>query len=179
MHEIRPQVQTCLLATDVDGTLTDGGMYYASSGEISKRFHARDGIGGKLLQAMGIKVGFVSSDTSPVIEARARRLSVDFCFAGVTDKVTIIHSLCAEHGIVPEQVAFLGDDVQDLAAMRCVGLPAAVGDAHPSVKDVADYVCEKDGGYGAFREFAEHLLSVRNVSVQEAFRALSTTKCQG
>ena len=161
--------QIQLLATDIDGTLTDGGMYYSSSGEISKRFHVRDGLGGQLLQAVGVKVGFISSDSSSVIEARAERLGVDFCFSGVTDKVKVVSTLCAEIGVDSSQVAFLGDDVQDLAVMQCVGLAGAVGDAHSLVRKAAEYICEKDGGSGAFQEFAEYLLAKRGVSVQEAF----------
>ncbi len=161
--------QILLLATDVDGTLTDGGMYYSSSGQIGKKFHVRDGLGAQLLQAAGIEVAFVSADSSPVIEQRAARLGINHCFSGVKDKVRVIDRLCAEVGLSVGEVAFLGDDIQDLAVMQYVGLSAAVGDAHHLVKDAAKYTCKNSGGQGAFREFAEYLLEIRGISVAEAF----------
>jgi YrbI family 3-deoxy-D-manno-octulosonate 8-phosphate phosphatase len=167
-----------ILATDVDGTLTDGGMYYSPSGEISKRFYVRDGLGGQLLQAIGIQVAFISSDSSSVIEGRAKRLGIDYCFSGVKNKVEIIQRLCAQNDIDLAQVAFLGDDLQDLAVMQCVGLAGAVGDAHPLILEAADYICEKAGGFGAFREFAEILLLKHGVSIQDAFERYQGLKSQ-
>ena len=159
-----------ILATDVDGTLTDGGMFCSSSGETMKRFHVRDGLGVRLLQAIDIQVAFISSDSSPVIANRARHLGVDYCFSGVKDKVGALRSLCDEIGVGFSQSAFLGDDLQDLEVMQCVGLAAAVGDAHPAIKQACNYLCESHGGFGAFREFAEVLIGKCGLSVLDAFR---------
>ena len=147
-----------LLATDVDGTLTDGAMYYSSTGETSKRFYVRDGLGVQLAQCAHISVAFISSDSSPVIANRAQRLGVDYCFSGVDDKVAVVRNLCDKMNIALSQVAFLGDDLQDLEVMRQVGLAAAVGDAHLLLQKEAFFVCQKNGGFGAFREFAEWLI---------------------
>ena len=162
--------QIKLLATDVDGTLTDGGMYYSSSGQMAKKFHVRDGLGAQLLLAVGIQVAFISADSSPIIKQRAERLSISYCFSGVKDKVQVMQKLCADVGLSANQVAFLGDDIQDLAVMQYVGLPAAVGDAHYTVKEAARYTCRTSGGQGAFREFAEYLLEKRGISVFDAFK---------
>jgi 3-deoxy-D-manno-octulosonate 8-phosphate phosphatase (KDO 8-P phosphatase) len=163
------QTQVRLLATDIDGTLTDGGMYYSSTGETFKRFYVRDGLGVQLLQAVGIEVAFISSDSSPMLEKRAQRLGVKYCFSGVRDKVSVMQSLCIQANVDPGQVAFLGDDLQDLYVMKFVGLPVAVGDAHPLIKQISAHICAKPGGFGAFRELAEALIVGCGISVQDAY----------
>jgi len=150
-----------VVATDIDGTLTDGGMYYTDSGSTFKRFHVRDGLAVKLLQAAGFEVVWISSDSSPVIRKRAERLGVDRCYVSVTDKTSVMMKVCEELGESAERVAFLGDDLQDLTVMKFVGYPAAVADAHEEVRRIAEYECVTPGGKGAFREFAEHLIQAR------------------
>ena len=162
--------QIQIVASDIDGTLTDGGMYYTSSGETFKRFSVKDGLGVKLLQAIGIEVAFISSDDSPIILERGKRLGLRHCYAGVEDKVAVAKAICEEMDVGLDGMAYLGDDLQDLELLQSVGLGAAVGDAHSMVKEVAYYVCKRAGGQNAFREFAEWLIVQQGRSVQNIWR---------
>lgn len=150
-----------VVATDIDGTLTDGGMYQTESGDTFKRFNVQDGLAVKLLQTAGFYVVWISSDNSAVISKRAERLGVEHCHIGVKDKVSVLQGVCKELGEPAERAAFLGDDLQDLAVMNLVGYPAAVADARDEVKKVAVYECQSSGGHGAFRELAEHLIRAK------------------
>jgi 3-deoxy-D-manno-octulosonate 8-phosphate phosphatase (KDO 8-P phosphatase) len=147
-----------LMATDVDGTLTDGGMYYNSDGTTFKRFSVRDGLAVRLLKEAGITVAFISSDNSPVIVRRASDLGVEHCHTGIVDKVETLGAICGSTGLELENAAYMGDDLQDYAVMQQVGFSIAVGDAHPLIKSMAHHVCAREGGDGAFREAAEHIM---------------------
>ena len=160
-----------ILASDVDGTLTDGGMYYTSSGDMFKVFSVKDGLGVGLLAACGIETVLISSDDSQVITKRAERLQIE-CYTGVTDKVGVVETLCRERGLGLEDIAFLGDDLQDYEIMQRVGLPGAVGDAHALLKNMATYVCTLPGGKGAFREFAEWLIERSGQTVEEVWKSI-------
>ena len=160
-----------ILATDVDGTLTDGGMYYSSAGETFKRFSVRDGLAVKLVQALGIEVAFISSDNSQLVAMRAERLGVAYCCLATSDKVGAAREICGRVGCNLSKMAYLGDDLQDLDLMRTVGIAAAVGDAHPTIVKTADYNCQSPGGQGAFRELAEWLISERGCDLEEVWRA--------
>lgn len=164
MHKTLADIR--LVATDIDGTLTDGGMYCLSNGETFKRFNVRDGLGVKLLRAANIDVAFISSDSSSVIKERARSLGIQHCFTSVENKVDVVDDLCQKLQISWSQVVFLGDDLQDSAVMSRVGLPVAVADAHSLIRRRAKYVCKNKGGYGAFREFAEWILSCRGYDLE-------------
>jgi 3-deoxy-D-manno-octulosonate 8-phosphate phosphatase (KDO 8-P phosphatase) len=161
-----------IVASDVDGTLTDGAMYYSSSGETGKVFSVKDGVAVRLLAACGIETVLISSDDSPVIKGRAERLGISRCYSGISDKVGVIDALCAESDIGLDEIAYLGDDLQDYEVMRRVGLPSAVGDAHPLVKDIATYVCVLPGGKGAFREFSEWIIERSGQTVEQVWKSL-------
>lgn len=160
-----------IVASDVDGTLTDGGMYYASSGDTCKVFSVKDGIAVKLLSACGVETVLVSSDDSPVIAKRAERLGIE-CYTGVSDKVSVVEEICRARAFKLEQAAFIGDDLQDYQVMQQVGLACSVGDAHHMVKAVSDFVCEKPGGKAAFREFAEWLIKQSGRSIEQVWDSL-------
>jgi YrbI family 3-deoxy-D-manno-octulosonate 8-phosphate phosphatase len=147
-----------MVVSDVDGTLTDGRMLYTPSGEVSKSFNVRDGLGVTLLKTVGVLVALVSSDDSPIPTLRAQRLGIDRCLTGVRDKVGAVEGLCKVAAIELQNVAFLGDDLQDYEVMQAVGLGVAVADAHPMILAIADHVTQKPGGMGAFREFADWLI---------------------
>lgn len=168
MADVNPRTIK-LVVSDVDGTLTDGRMIYSPTGEVSKSFNVRDGLGVKLLQAVGIAVAFVSSDDSPVATARAERLGVENCRIGERDKVAVVEALCANAGHVLENVAFIGDDLQDLAVMQAVGCGVAVADAHPLVTAIAGHVTKTRGGMGAFREFADWLIEQQGHDMEEVW----------
>ncbi|RPH46407.1 MAG: HAD-IIIA family hydrolase [Burkholderiales bacterium] len=147
-----------LMAFDVDGTLTDGGLQIGPSGEAFKRFSVRDGMGLVLLREAGIRVALVTGRSSAIVEQRARELRIDTVLQGVGDKAAAMRELCAQAGIAPAQAGFMGDDWPDLPAMMAVGFAAAVPDAAPEVRRVAHWTATAPAGGGAARELAEHLL---------------------
>jgi 3-deoxy-D-manno-octulosonate 8-phosphate phosphatase (KDO 8-P phosphatase) len=146
--------------TDCDGVLTDGGVYYSEQGERLKRFNIRDGMGVERLRLLaGIETGIVSGELSASIQKRAEKLGITECHLGAKDKAAVVNALLARLGLAAEHVAYIGDDVNDLPAFSVVGLSACPRDAEFAVKSVADVVLERPGGYGAFRELAEIVLS--------------------
>jgi len=150
-----------LFATDVDGVLTDAGMYYSESGDEWKKFNTRDGMGIKLLQKAGYVTAIVTQERTKIVARRAEKLAIPELHQGVMDKLTVIREMAGRHGLSLSQVAYIGDDVNDLAALRAVGFSAATADGMPIVCDAVHYVCREKGGEGAVREIAEMLLSAR------------------
>jgi 3-deoxy-D-manno-octulosonate 8-phosphate phosphatase (KDO 8-P phosphatase) len=150
-----------LLCVDVDGVLTDAGMYYGPDGEVLKKFNTRDGMGLARVREAGVAVAIISGEDSAIVHARATKLKIDDVFSGAADKRLAIDQLCARHGLGMDEVAFIGDDLNDLPALECVGLACAVADAAEPVKAVAHYVTERRGGDGAVREVCELLIAAR------------------
>lgn len=153
-----------LVVTDCDGVLTDAGVYYSARGEELKRFSIRDGKGFERARDGGLPTVIVSGEDSPAIRARARKLGVD-AHLGVEPKAPFLLNLLAREGLTPAEVAYLGDDVNDLGAMalmREAGLVGAPADAVPAVLEQAHLVTAARGGHGAFREFVEWLLALRS-----------------
>jgi len=148
-----------LLCVDVDGVLTDAGMYYGPDGEVLKKFNTRDGMGLARVREAGVAVAIVSSEDSAIVHARAAKLRIDDVFCNATDKRRVIDELCGKHGLELEQLAFVGDDLNDLSAMECVGLACAVADAAEQVQAVAHFVTRRRGGDGAVREGCELLIA--------------------
>jgi YrbI family 3-deoxy-D-manno-octulosonate 8-phosphate phosphatase len=150
-----------LLCVDVDGVLTDAGMYYGPDGEVLKKFNTRDGMGLARVREAGVAVALISGEDSAIVHARATKLKIDDVFSGVADKRLAIDELCSRHGIGVDEVAFIGDDLNDLPALECVGMACAVADAAEPVKAVAHYVTQRKGGDGAVREVCELLIAAR------------------
>jgi 3-deoxy-D-manno-octulosonate 8-phosphate phosphatase (KDO 8-P phosphatase) len=150
-----------LLCVDVDGVLTDAGMYYGPDGEVLKKFNTRDGLGLARVREAGVAVAIISGEDSAIVHARAAKLKIDEVFSGVANKLDVVKHLTASHNLVLEDVAYIGDDLNDLAAMECVGLPCAVADAADSLKAVARYVTQRRGGDGAVREVCELIISAK------------------
>ncbi len=150
-----------LVVLDVDGVLTDGGLWYSDSGEVVKRFDVRDGLGIKLLQEIGIEVAFLSGGRAGAIEVRAKHLGIRHCLVGVKDKVLGLSDLLAKIEIEKSHVAFIGDDLNDLAVLSQVGLLIAPSDAVAPLRRRANLVLRSQGGKGAVREFAELVLKDR------------------
>ncbi len=147
-----------LLVLDVDGVMTDGGLYYDSTGLVIKRFAVLDGIGIKLAQSVGIQVAIISGMKSAAVEKRVELLGITEYHGGFDNKVTVLDTIRKRHNLEWHEIAYLGDDWVDLAPMLRVGLPAAVANAMPDVKDVARYVTVTPGGHGAVRELIDLLL---------------------
>jgi len=154
-----------LLMIDVDGVLTDGGVYFASDGSRMLRFDAKDGMGISLLRRAGVICAIVSCGSNPAVEHRAEVLGIEHVVLGCPDdgKGRAVRELLQKLGISPEEAAFIGDDVTDLAAFEQVGLRIAVGDAVRQVQDAADWVTQADGGHGAVREVADAILEARGM----------------
>lgn len=150
-----------LFATDVDGVLTDAGMYYSESGDEWKKFNTRDGMGIKLLQKAGLITAIVTQERTRLVARRAEKLAIPELHQGVMDKLSVIREMAARHGISLQQVAYIGDDVNDIEALQAVGFSAAPADGLPQVLKVVDYVCQRKGGEGAVRELAEMILLSR------------------
>lgn len=146
---------------DCDGALTDNGLYYDRRGHAMLRFHARDGLGLKLAQKAGLKIGILSGRSSPALDHRAHELGLDVVMSGVADKAAALQEFLDQRGVTARQVAYLGDDLPDLVALARCGLGFAPADAAPEVLTVVDRVLEAPGGRGAVREMVEAILKAR------------------
>lgn len=147
-----------IFLTDVDGVLTDGGMYYTTDGLHMKKFYVRDGMGSGLLKKAGILTGLISSDKSTIGQVRAERLQFDYIYIGLWEKPAALEEICTKAGVTYNEVAFIGDDVNDLEILKLVGFSAAPADADAQVRSIVDYVCKNKGGEGAYREVADLIL---------------------
>lgn len=150
--------QVRLMIFDVDGVLTDGGLYYGTDSEPVKRFNALDGHGIKLIQQFGIATAIITARQSPIVLRRAKDLGISHVFQGVHDKRQAFEQLLQQTGIAAKACGYLGDDVIDLPILCRAGFPAAVANAHPAVKSRVAYVTQASGGNGAARELCDLLL---------------------
>ncbi len=151
-----------LFAMDVDGVLTDGQIYLSEQGEEFKAFFARDGMGLKCYHLAGGISAWITARDSPVVKRRAGELGVADVVLDSKDKGAAITSVCEKHQVRPEQVAFLGDDLQDLPAMARSGVAITVPGCPPELRERADFVTEFPGGRGAVREVVERILKAQN-----------------
>ena len=147
-----------LLVLDVDGVLTDGGLYYDANGLVMKRFHVHDGIGIRIALDAGIDIAVLSGMDVPCVRKRLEELHVTHYVGGKDNKATLLDELRRELGLEWHEIAYLGDDWVDMAPMLRVGLPAAVANAQPDVKEIARIVMHRSGGNGAVREMIDFLL---------------------
>lgn len=151
-----------LAVFDVDGVLTDGRLYIGPHGEAMKAFHVRDGHGLKALARAGIEVGLLTARESDIVTHRARELGIERVAQGAADKAQVLDAWMRECGLSGAQVSYLGDDLPDLAPMALAGFPAAVADAHASVRAAACFVTRRGGGRGGARELCDLLLAARD-----------------
>lgn len=163
-----------LVVTDCDGVLTDNGVYYGAEGELLKRFSIRDGMGVERLRAAGIDVGIMTGERSRSLVARARKLGIERLWLGARDKRTALEEELRGMGVKPGEIAFIGDDVNDLGAIELVGAEGLTGAPADAVAPVARVVHHRGavpGGHGAFREFAEWILGLRTESDEATERS--------
>jgi len=152
-----------LVLTDNDGVLTDTGVYYSDQGEMLKRFSIRDGMGvERLRNLLNIETGIITGELSSSVKKRAEKLQIKELFLGAKDKHLLLKEIIKRNDISPENIAFIGDDVNDIELIKLVGLTASPSDAMLDVRNIVDYVCEDKGGHGAFREFAELIIALRS-----------------
>ncbi|MBD2338959.1 HAD-IIIA family hydrolase [Calothrix sp. FACHB-156] len=150
--------QVKLLALDVDGVLTDGGLYYTETGEELKKFNVKDGMGIKLVIQAGIAVAIITNSTSTCVIHRAKKLGIPHVLLGIEDKLTALKNLCNKLQLDLSQVAYVGDDINDLSVLKAIGCPITVADAIQENQRCAIYVTGKSGGCGAVREVCDRLL---------------------
>jgi 3-deoxy-D-manno-octulosonate 8-phosphate phosphatase (KDO 8-P phosphatase) len=156
------------LATfDVDGTLTDGRLLYSESGHETKVFHVHDGLGMKRLQAHGIEVAIISARISHPVALRAEELDIAHVYQGQNNKRESLQQIIEALNLQPEQVAFVGDDLPDIPAMRVAGLAVAVANAHPWVVEQAHWQTRLGGGLGAVREVCDLILHAQGKTSAE------------
>ena len=158
-----------LLVLDVDGVLTDGGLYYGDDGIVMKRFHVQDGLGIKLAQSMGLEIGVITGLDQKPVAARVRELGITHYYSGNHNKVPLFEEMCAKVGVEPSEAAFLADDWVDLGVMRVAGLAMCVPNAVPEVIEAADWVTTRSGGNGAVREAIRFILEARGL-LQQALK---------
>lgn len=150
-----------LVLTDSDGVLTDTGVYYSSDGEIMKRFSIRDGMGvERLRNILGIETYIITGELSESVLKRAEKLNIIHIYRGIKDKKSLLTEILKVNKIAKDNIAYIGDDVNDLELLSEVGLSATPADGTDFIKNIAHYVCENKGGNGAFREFAELLIAL-------------------
>jgi len=151
-----------IVLTDVDGVLTDGGMYYTKNGDIMKKFHTRDGMGVTLLRKKNIPTMIVTKEKNDIIKQWAKTMNIKKLYDSVYDKVKILDTICNKFDVLPSEVAYIGDDINDIELLQHVGFSATPNDGINEIKKFCNYVCEKNGGNAAFREFADLILSYQN-----------------
>ena len=152
-----------LLLTDNDGVLTDTGVYYSDQGEIYKRFSIRDGMGvERLRKELNIETGIITGEISGSIKKRAEKLKIKELLLGATEKHLLLSEIQKRNNIKPDNIAYIGDDVNDIELIKLVGLTASPADGMADIRNIVDYVCEQKGGHGAFREFAELIIALKS-----------------
>jgi 3-deoxy-D-manno-octulosonate 8-phosphate phosphatase (KDO 8-P phosphatase) len=151
-----------MLIMDVDGTLTDGTVFVLPDGEEVKSYNVKDGLGILMAHLAGLKTAIITGKTSKSLEKRAERLRVAEVHQGILDKRRALDGILRRHELTLEDVAYIGDDLGDLAVMKVVGLAGAVADAHAEVKQHCHFVCRERGGRGAVREFIEFILGAQD-----------------
>jgi len=147
-----------MLVMDVDGVLTDSFVYCDVNGLEVKRFSTRDGMGLELIRKMGIKTGIITKEKTDIIDFRAKKLSIDYILKGIENKLEALKNISEKAGIPLDQIAYIGDDINDMEVLKAAGFSIVPHNAEPSVVNVADYVCDSNGGSGCVREICNIIL---------------------
>lgn len=151
--------KVCLLSCDIDGVLTDGGLYYGDDGTRFARFHVLDGMGLKRVQKLGVKIAFISQSTTEYIKIRASDLSVDYCYTGIEDKLSVIKNILCKEPFGIENVCHIADDVNDLELLEAVGVSVTVPGGVREVSNASRFITCNAGGSGAVRELCEAIIA--------------------
>ncbi|MFD2574103.1 KdsC family phosphatase [Spirosoma soli] len=164
-------VRIKLVLTDCDGVLTDAGVYYGENGEVLKKFNIRDGMGVvRLRDLFGVETGIVTGEKSPSVVTRAAKLKITELHLDAQDKLSLLGGILERKGLDASEVAFIGDDVNDLEILQAVGFSACPADATRYNKAVVDYCCEAKGGEGCFRELAELIIDAKQSVSSTSFQ---------
>jgi YrbI family 3-deoxy-D-manno-octulosonate 8-phosphate phosphatase len=147
-----------LVITDVDGVLTDGSMYYSKHGEELKKFNTKDGMGVELLLKVGIKTIFLTKEKSIIAQKRGKKVKAAFVFTGIENKESMLPIIRKKFNVSNEEIAYIGDDVNDLEIIKNIGFSGCPIDAIEQIKKKVDYITKKSGGSGSFREFTDLII---------------------
>lgn len=148
--------------SDCDGVLTDAGMYYFDNGLEAKKFNTRDGMAFSMLKKMNIKIGIITGETTKIVENRADKLKMDILYMGVLNKKEIVDKICNDDNISYENILYVGDDINDIEVLKIVGFSCCPNDACKEVKNVCNYICSSNGGYGVIREIVDKCFREKN-----------------
>ena len=151
-----------IVITDVDGVLTDGGMFFSENGEMLKKFNTRDGMGVELLRNHKIPVVIITRENSKIVLSRAKKLLIKEAFIGIKRKELLLPKICKKYQIKKNNVAYIGDDINDLEILKQVGFSASPRDGVSIIKKKSNYVCKSKGGEGVLREVADLIISYQN-----------------
>jgi YrbI family 3-deoxy-D-manno-octulosonate 8-phosphate phosphatase len=151
-----------VVITDVDGVLTDGGMFYSTNGEMLKKFNTRDGMGVEILRNNNIPVIIMTREKSKIVISRAKKLLISDVNVGIKKKETLLPKICKKYQINKENIAYIGDDINDLEILKQVGFSASPSDGITIIKKESDYICKAKGGEGVLREVADLIISYKN-----------------
>lgn len=154
-----------IVLSDVDGVLTDGGMYYTNNGDVMKKFHVRDGMGISLLRKNGIHTIIITKESTKMVKKWSKKMKVKL-LDGVIHKEKILEKICQQYGVHSSEIAYIGDDVNDVNLLKLVGLAAVPKDGTQIAKKSCNYICQIESGNGVFREVAELILSSKKISIQ-------------
>ncbi|RYJ37858.1 3-deoxy-D-manno-octulosonate 8-phosphate phosphatase, YrbI family [Flavobacterium anhuiense] len=147
-----------LILTDIDGVWTDGGMYYDNTGNEFKKYNTSDSAGILFCRLLEIPVGIITGEKNNIVKNRANKLGIDILFMGVKNKLQIVEDLCQQYNISILEVAYIGDDINDILVLKNVGISACPANAPSYVKKHCNLILDKESGNGVFREFVERIL---------------------
>jgi 3-deoxy-D-manno-octulosonate 8-phosphate phosphatase (KDO 8-P phosphatase) len=150
-----------MFLTDVDGVLTDGGMYYTENGDVMKKFHTRDGMGVTLLRKKKILTIIITKEKTKFVKQWAKNMKIEKLYDGIQKKEELVNKICLRYNVKLEELAYIGDDVNDIALLKKVGLSATPADGIEEAKKICDYICTLKGGAGVFRELADLVLEIK------------------
>lgn len=158
-----------LILTDIDGVWTDGGMFYDETGNEFKKFNTYDSAGVLFSKKLNIPCGIVTGEKTNSVKRRGEKLKMDYVFLGVKNKVVIIEELLMKLEIKWENVAYIGDDLNDYEVLKKAGLSACPSSAPEYIKNIVDWILPKKGGEGVFREFVEKIVTTNNIKIEDLF----------
>jgi YrbI family 3-deoxy-D-manno-octulosonate 8-phosphate phosphatase len=152
-----------LVITDVDGVLTDGGMYYSDKGEIMKKFNTKDGMGVELLLKNNIKTILMTKENSSIVKKRGKKLNVAATYVNIKNKELELEKICKIFDVKKNEIVYIGDDLNDYKIIKLVGFSATPADGIKQLKEIVNFISKINGGNGVFREIADMILSAKNI----------------
>jgi 3-deoxy-D-manno-octulosonate 8-phosphate phosphatase (KDO 8-P phosphatase) len=156
-----------IILTDVDGVLTDGGMYYTEKGDIMKKFHTRDGMGVTLMKKYKIPTIIITKEKTPMVKQWSKRMKIEKLYDGIIQKEKILKKIFDKYNVNSDEILYIGDDVNDIQLLKKVGISVCPNDAIKSVKKECDYICNTKGGEGVLREIADIIISLNESNENE------------